>query len=328
MDWGFIFTTSLSSAIGISAIVFCLGAIGLNIQFGYTGLLNFGQAAFLAVAGYGLATTVTTLGLNFWLGIVVGMGATVVLALILGVPTLRLRADYLAIVTIAAAEILRLTLRSVAFKDTFGGSDGLQQFSDAFYDLNPIAPGAYEFGPFKYNEKSWWVIIVGWSLVALWSLLVFLLMRSPFGRVLRGIREDEDAVRSLGKNVYWYKMQALILGGLGGAFAGFMLALGQSAVSPDAYATNLTFLIYVVLIIGGAARVFGPILGALIFSFLFQFVDVVLDQAVNTGLITFMSSTQAAQIRLVMVGVGLMLLMIYRPQGILGDRKELQLDER
>jgi neutral amino acid transport system permease protein len=74
--------------------------------------------------------------------------------------------------------------------------------------------------------------------------------------------------------------------------------------------------------------VFGPILGALIFSFLFQFVDVVLDQAVNTGLITFITSTQAAQIRLVMVGVGLMLLMIYRPQGILGDRKELQLDAR
>jgi branched-chain amino acid transport system permease protein len=328
MDFGVIFTTSLSSMIGIQAILFCLAAIGLNIQFGYTGLLNFGQAAFLAVAGYGLASTVVTLGLNFWIGIIVGMAATVVLAVLLGIPTLRLRADYLAIVTIAAAEIVRLVLRSVAFKDTFGGSDGLQRFSDTFYSYNPIPRGQYNFGPFKYGDSAWWVIIVGWSLVAIWSLLVFLMMRSPWGRVLRGIREDEDAVRSLGKNVYWFKMQALIIGGLAGAFGGFMFAINQSAVSPDSYSTNLTFLIYVVLILGGAARIFGPILGALIFAFLVQFVDIFLGEAVRANVITFLDNAQAAQVRLVLVGVGLMLLMIYRPQGILGDRKELALDAR
>ena len=328
MDWEFIFRASLSAAIGTQAVVFCLAAIGLNVQFGYTGLLNFGQAAFLAVAGYGLAATVVTLEFNFWVGLVVGMGATVVLALLLGIPTLRLRADYLAIVTIAAAEIVRLFARSIQFKDQLGGSDGLQGFAGTFYDLNPIDPGLYKYGPFSYNEQQWWVIIVGWSLVALWSLLIFLLMRSPWGRVLKGIREDEDAVRSLGKNVYWFKMQSLILGGLAGAFAGFVFAVAQDAVSPDAYATNLTFLIYVVLILGGAARVFGPILGALLFMFLTQFIDVMLAEAVDHGVITFLSDTQAAQVKLVLVGIGLMLLMIYRPQGIIGDRREIALDAR
>jgi len=328
MDWGLIFTTAFSQAIGPTAVVLCLAAIGLNIQYGYTGLLNFGQAAFLAVAGYGLATTVVTLGFSFWVGILIGMVAVVLLALLLGIPTLRLRADYLAIVTIAASEIVRLILRSVVFKDTFGGSDGLQQFANTFYDLNPIPVGVHEFGPFKYNEKSWFVIAVGWGLVALWSLLVFLLMRSPWGRVLRGIREDEDAVRSLGKNVYWFKMQSLIVGGLAGAFAGFMFAINQSAVSPDAYSTNITFIIYTVLILGGAARVMGPILGAILYLFLSQFVDVALSDAVSSGTITFIDGTQAAQVRLILVGVGLMLLMIYRPQGIIGDRKELALDAR
>ena len=96
------------------------------MHFGYTGLLNFGQAGFMAVAGYALASIVATWGLSFWLGIVVGLLLTVVLALLLGVPTLRLRADYLAIVTIAAAEIIRQVVGSVSLLEYFGGLDGLQ----------------------------------------------------------------------------------------------------------------------------------------------------------------------------------------------------------
>ena len=113
MDWHDIFTQSLQQGLGPTAIVYCLAAIGLNVHFGYTGLLNFGQAGFMAVAGYALASTVATWGQSFWLGIVIGLLLTVVLALLLGVPTLRLRADYLAIVTIAAAEIIRQVIGSV-----------------------------------------------------------------------------------------------------------------------------------------------------------------------------------------------------------------------
>ncbi len=116
MDWGAITGDALRALVGSEAVVFALAAIGLNVHFGYTGLLNFGQAAFLAVAAYGLATTVVTFGLPFWLGILVGFAGVVVLAVLLGVPTLRLRADYLAIVTIAASEIIRLIFRSVSLR--------------------------------------------------------------------------------------------------------------------------------------------------------------------------------------------------------------------
>ena len=103
MDWGNVFSQALTQGIGIQAVIFALAAIGLNVQFGYTGLLNFGQAGFLAVAAYGLGVSIAYAGWSLWVGLLVGIAAAVLLALLLGVPTLRLRADYLAIVTIAAA---------------------------------------------------------------------------------------------------------------------------------------------------------------------------------------------------------------------------------
>lgn len=329
MDWNFIFTASVSYALGAITVAYCLAAIGLNMQFGYTGLLNFGQAAFLAAAGYGMAVMVTTFELSFWVGLASGLIATVVLALLLGLPTLRLRADYLAIVTIAAAEVVRLVVRSVKFKETLGGSDGLQQFANRFYELNPLPQDfRIDFGPFLFSNQEVWVMIVGWSLVAIFSVMTYLLTRSPWGRILKGIREDEDAVRSLGKNVYWYKMQALVLGAVIAGFGGFVIGLLFNAVSPDIYATALTFAIYTILILGGAARVFGPILGAILFGFIFQFVSVALNEAVKADYVTFLDTSQTAQVRLVLVGLGLMALMIYRPQGILGDRREITLDAR
>ena len=210
MDWGIIFSNALAAMVGLETVVFALAAIGLNVHFGYTGLLNFGQAGFLAVAGYGLAVTVTTLDLPTLVGVAVGLAGAVVLALLLGAPTLRLRADYLAIVTIAAAEIVRLLFRSVSLSEYTGGSDGLGQFSEGFYSINPLSDGRYGLGPLDFNERQTWVLSVGWVLVGLSCLLVFLLMRSPWGRVLKAIREDEDAVRSLGKNVYFYKLQSLV----------------------------------------------------------------------------------------------------------------------
>jgi ABC-type branched-subunit amino acid transport system permease subunit len=327
MNWDLIFTASFSYAFGAVAVAYCLAAIGLNLQFGYTGLLNFGQAAFLAAAGYGLAVTVTTFDLSFWLGMVVGIIATILLAVLLGIPTLRLRADYLAIVTIAAAEVVRLVVRSVKFKETFGGSDGLQQFGERFYAFNPLPEQRFQLGPFSYSDAELWVMIVGWSLVAVVSFITYLLVRSPWGRVLKGIREDEDAVRSLGKNVYWYKMQALMLGAVTAGFGGFVLGFFFNAVSPDTYATTLTFAIYTILILGGAARVMGPILGVIIFNFIFQFIDVTLGEAVRLDYVA-LDSGQTAAVRLVLVGVGLMLLMIFRPQGIIGDRREIALDAR
>ena len=330
MQWDQIFINAAAAAVGLETVVFALAAIGLNIHFGYTGLLNFGQAAFVAVAAYGLAIMVTTFGLSLWLGLLAGLAGAVVLALLLGAPTLRLRADYLAIVTIAAAEIVRLLFRSVSLRQYTGGSNGLTAFDRDFYALNPYPSGRYGIGPVDFNERLTWVLTVGWILVALCCLIVFALMRSPWGRVLKAIREDEDAVRSLGKNVYSYKMQSLVLGGVLGSLAGFILALGRAAVQPDSFGTETTFFAYTVLILGGAARVLGPVVGAMIFWMVLSLTDNLLNQAVDNGVIStsIMDNTQVGQVRFMLVGLALMLLMIYRPQGIFGDKRELALDVR
>ncbi len=330
MDWANILGNALRAAISDTTIVYALAAIGLNLHFGYAGLLNFGQAAFVAVGGYGIAVTVTTFGLPFGVGLLAGIGGAVLLALLLGIPTLRLRADYLAIATIAAAEIVRLVFRSVSLNDVTGGSDGLQGFDTAFYQLNPLPDGTYGFWVWRYSERSTWILLVGWVLVALSCLVVFLLMRSPWGRVLKGIREDEDAVRSLGKNVYAYKMQALILGGVIGALAGFIFALGRSAVQPDLYSTEFTFFAYTILLLGGAARVFGPVVGAIIFWVVLSLTDNILNQTVRAGYMpeAIMTGVQVGPVRFMLVGAALMALMVFRPQGIFGDKREIAINAR
>lgn len=330
MDFEVIFNNSASALLNAEALYLALAAIGLNIHFGYTGLLNFGQVGFLAIAAYGLGVSVTYLDLPFGVAILVGLLGAVLLALLLGIPTLRLRADYLAIVTIASSEVIRLVARSAVLRDVTGGSSGLTGFADGFYRLNPLSEGRYGFGPWEYSHSRAWLLIVGWSLVVLGSLLVFSLMRSPWGRVLKAIREDEDAVRSLGKNVVSYKMQSLILGGLFGALAGFVFSLANSSIQPDNYSTLLTFFAYTALILGGTARIVGPVLGAIVFIGLFVFLENFLVQAIRAGYIpeAIMDSNQVGVVRAILVGAALMLLMIFRPQGLIGDKKELQLDAR
>jgi neutral amino acid transport system permease protein len=330
VDWGNIVSNAARSAVGLETIIYALAAIGLNIHFGYTGLLNFGQAGFIAIGAYGIAISVAILDLPFFVGVLVGLLAAVVLALLLGVPTLRLRADYLAIATIAAAEIIRITVRSSSLREQTGGSSGLTGFDDGFYGLNPLPDGTYGFGPWRFSERLTWVLLVGWVMVALTCLVVWLLMRSPWGRVLKGIREDEAAVRSLGKNVFAYKMQSLVIGGVIGAMAGFVFALGRAAVQPDLYGTEFTFFAYTVLLLGGAARVLGPVVGAAIFWVMLSLTDNVLNQAVSAGIVpsAIMTGTQVGQVRFMLVGIALMALMIFRPQGIFGDKREIALDAR
>ncbi|MEY3407193.1 MAG: hypothetical protein RL038_254 [Actinomycetota bacterium] len=330
MDFIFIFQQSISAAVGVNAIIFALAAIGLNMHFGYTGLLNFGQAGFLAVGAYTVATLVVSFDVSLWLAFLAGIGTSIILALLLGIPTLRLRADYLAIVTIATSEIIRQVARSVTMREYLGGSDGITgKFGAEFFDLNPF-PNGLDTPLIRFTPNDLWVVLVGWTLVALFVFLNWVIMRSPWGRVIKGIREDEDAVRSLGKNVYLYKMQSLILGGIAGSVAGFVYAISRQSVQPDNYSTALTFFAYAVLILGGAARVFGPVVGSVIFWFLLVFIEQFFRQGMSANLIPdwLMNNNQVGSVRFILVGVALMLLMIYRPQGIFGDKKELALNAR
>ena len=334
MDWNQIFQNTVRAAVGVDTIYFAIAALGLNIQFGYTGLVNFGQAAFMACGSYGLGMTAQYFGIGLWWGIPLGIVFVIILALIVGIPTLRLRADYLAIVTIATAEIVRLFVRSVKFNKIFGGTEGISNFSRDYRELNPFDPGTtYGFAPFTFSGYTLITVLVGWTLVAIFAFLVWQLMRSPWGRVIKGIREDEDAVRSLGKNVYAYKMQSLIIGGIIGMFAGMVLALDRGSVQPDNYSRDVTFYVLTALVLGGLAKVSGSVVGSMIFWVLFVLSDNILREITRNGPLrigdfTLIQSIQVGAVNYMFVGIGLMLLMTFRPQGLFGNRKEMALDGR
>jgi branched-chain amino acid transport system permease protein len=322
MDFLFVLNNALGVALSPTTAAYALAAIGIGVHFGYAGLLNFGQAGFMAIGAYAFGITTLTFGFPFPLAFLSAVVASVVFALILGIPTLRLRADYLAIVTIAAAEIVRYIVSTTGLSDVTGGASGLSAFAGSFQAMNPLPSGSYGFGPWTYSRAEFWVFLWGWGLVALATVVVWLLMRSPWGRVVKGIREDEDAVRSLGKNVYAYKMQALVLGGVFGSLAGVIFILPR-AIQPTNYATTLTFFTWTILLLGGAATVFGPIIGSMIFWVLLVLTEGVIGGLVRADIITFISTTQAGQIRFVLLGLALILLVVFRPQGIFGNKKEL-----
>ena len=331
VDWGFILDQSFNEALDFNAILYALAAIGLNVHFGYAGLLNFGQVGFVAMGAYGMGLSVVLWGLNPFLAVLVGMGFAAIFALILGLPTLRLRSDYLAIVTIAAAEIVRLMARSTLLRPITRGAEGLNEFIGPFRELSPFeASATYGFGPFQWRGAQFFAIFVGWILVALCLILVAQLMRSPWGRVVKAIREDEDAARALGKNAYWYKLQALILGGVIGGLGGMVQALGNATVQPDFFVAPLTFFFWLVLILGGVGRVWAPVVGTVIYWFIITFIQNTGRQLVDAGLIptSIMDPSQIDQIRFWIVGLALALLMVFRPQGIFGSREEMALDAR
>jgi len=316
------------AAIGVPAAAYALSAVGLNLQFGYTGLLNFGHVGFMLVGAYGMAITVDQGG-PLWLGFIVGLALAVLLGILIGIPTLRLRADYLAIVTIAMGEILRLLVRSRFAAPLTKGVFGIQRFADDFFELNPLPVGRYGVGTLRFDQRTMWVVIVGWVLVVVVTLLVRRLVRSPWGRVIRAIREDEDAARSLGKNVFAYKMQSLMIGGSIGALAGIYLAIDQQNVTPDAYVPLLTFYAFTIVIMGGPGTLWGPVVGSILFWFLFEILDGLMTGAMAEGWFgTLLESTDIGPIRFALFGIGLMWLMAYRPQGLFGSREESLIDGR
>lgn len=313
----------LRELIAPTTAAFALAAIGLNFHFGLTGLLNMGHAGFMLVGMYGYAIVIREGG-GLLLGVLVSLAAAGVFAIILGWPTLRLRGDYLAIVTIAAAEMIRYLGRSQKLAWLTGGATGIRgnDFKGPFEQLSPFPDAMVAFGPFNLHgsrSTSWWLLVVGWLLVLLFILIYWRLSSSPWGRVLKGVREDEDAVRSLGKNVFSYKMQALVIGGMIGALAGVVWAHANS-VQPDSMGRPTTFWVWTLLLLGGAASVFGPMLGSILF-----WGALVLVRGVTSAVIpnSVLSPAEIEPFALTMVGITLMLLIVFRPQGILGNKREL-----
>ena len=323
MDVMNIVANTLGEILAPTTAAYVLAAIGLNIHFGMTGLMNMGQAGFMLLGAYGFAIT-QSMGANLFASVCAALALAVVYALLLGIPTLKLGPDYLAMVTLAAAEIIRIIGRSTAMTNITGGSAGIspQDFTMKFEDLSPLPDGQTTFLLWTYSNNianSWWIRIVAWTIVAVAVLLCWRWFHSPWGRVLKGIREDENAIRSLGKSVTTYKMQALILGGMFGALAGILFVLPRS-VQPDSLGRTVTFYTWTILLLGGAATILGPVIGSCLLWVLLTFVKEVMRGVIPD---TVISSNQIEALGWVIVGVALMCLVIFRPQGLLGDRKEL-----
>lgn len=331
MNWSLIFANAIYASLSYSTAAFALVAIGLNLHAGHTGLLNFGQAGFAAVGAYAMAIPISNYDWPWWLALLLVIGGSCALAVIVGITTLRLRSDYLAIVTIATAEIIRLVLSSVRFTWLTGGTDGKKGFSGFIGDLNPWPEDRqYRVWAQTISGHHLFMLLAGWTLAIIFSILIFLLMRSPWGRVLRSIREDEDAARSLGKNVFMFKMQSLMLGGVIGGFGGVILAAGKRSAQPSEYGTTLTFFAFTIVILGGIAREKGPLIGAIIFWFLLQFVDNILEQATRRDKVPewLVDSNNFGQVKFIVAGFALAALVVFRPQGLFGDKREQAFDAR
>ena len=330
MDWASIIESTARALIGPQAIIYALAAIGLNMHFGYTGLLNFGQVGFMAVGAYAVGISSLQWDVPLFVAFLIGLLASFGLALLLGLPTLRLRTDYLAIVTIAASEIFRFMMSAPSWRGVTGGSNGLNGFAAGYFDANFIPSGNYGFGPWRYSGRDLWILVTGWTLVLLATLIVWLLIRSPWGRIVKAIREDEDAVRSLGKNVYSYKMQSLVIGGAIGSVGGMFWAVSQNTIIPGNFVTIPTFYAYAALILGGIARTWGPVVGSALFWAVLAFTDGVVSELVRNEIVptSIMDTSQAGNVRFILVGVMLVALVVYRPQGLFGDKREIALGDR
>lgn len=326
MDWADITTDAIRTALGFQTAYYALAAVGLNLQFGYSGLMNFGYVASLTAGAYGAAIPLDH-GAPFWVGILCGLVAALVFSAFLGLFASRLRLDYLAIVTIAVGEILRYIIRSSWAQPLTGGVFSLTEFASTFHDLNPIPEGQYGWGNVAYSHRTLWPMALCWLLVGLFTLLIWLLIKSPWGRMVRAIREDEFVARSLGKNVFLVRMQSFSIGGLAGAMAGMMQAFDQNSINPSFYLTLVTFVIFITVLLGGTGTIFGPILGAVVYWFLFEWFEGFMALTISRDWYSgALDESDASTIRNMMVGAALMAVIIFRRQGILGNRRESELD--
>ncbi|WP_134671924.1 branched-chain amino acid ABC transporter permease [Halorussus marinus] len=368
--------------------VFGMLALALNLHWGYTGLFNIGVVGFMGIGVYvtsvitkppvaqGGAAQVGGFGLPLAVGVVGGVLAAALFGLLVALPALRLRADYLAIVTIAFSEIVRFTMMSRTFQtfqvpdtvlgidlaaDTvgLGGGGGLilnypsplEALLRTLFLWDPYLGfvGFVESNLIANNPKP--VVdgvVYGLVLLLVVGLYYWLLTwtgKSPFGRVLKAIREDEDVANALGKDTNRFKLKSFVLGCALMGLGGILWYAGRGSITPPSFRPNITFFVWIALIIGGAGSNTGSFLGGAVFAALLyegpryfkNLVEAALDLGDGPGSfgqamaavgsldpVPFFVYTlnSISQLRLVIMGVVLIWLMHNRPEGMLGHRKE------
>ncbi|HPS92676.1 MAG TPA: branched-chain amino acid ABC transporter permease [Methanothrix sp.] len=285
----------------LTAGIYAIFALGLNLQWGYAGLLNFGHVAFMAIGAY---TTVllSMNGVPLILAVLAGMIMAGACGAFLGVATLRLREDYLAIVTIGFSEIVRFILLN--WSSLTRGSFGLYGYPRPMEEL--VAHGDYN------------LILAGIVIVVLLLVyaLIEILAKSPWGRVLKSVRDDEAVSVSLGKNAFSYKVQSLALGSAIAALAGSLLAFYLQYINPNNFQPIETFYAWIMVILGGSGSNRGTIAGSLLLWGFFS------TTRFLEGYISLSPSATGA-LRMVIIGLILIVLMMFRPQGLFGRKEEL-----
>jgi branched-chain amino acid transport system permease protein len=330
--------TSQTFVVGVVVVagIYALVALGLQLNVGYTGISNFGAAAFMAIGAYTMGILVLKVGLSFWLAFPLAVLASIIFGLLVGLPSLRLRADYFAIATLAMAEVVRLFAQNA--RSLTGGNQGLfcdlsgghGCFTDAWTkvadSINTFLGNLGWNGTSSGSGLASWngpnnlfpLLIVVWVSVVLVTLGLVYITRSPWGRVLRAIREDEDAARALGKNALSYKLQSLAIAGAIGAIAGMFYAIELTTIHPLDFQPLFTFFAFGVLILGGLTSYWGVPLGAILLMVIIEG-----TRYLDLGL----SEPRVAALRFALVGLILILLMALRPQGMFGKREEMVLGE-
>ncbi|MFS8115463.1 branched-chain amino acid ABC transporter permease [Rhizobium jaguaris] len=292
-----------------TALIFSLITLGLNLQWGLTGLFNVGLAGFVAIGAYtsALLTTPDTAGRfgGFDMPILIGWFAAMVVAgtaaAVTGFATLRLRSDYLAITTFGVAVVVQLVALNA--QSLTGGPFGVGFIPRPFATLAET--------PLLFNLSNL-------AVVAVVTLIVFLalehLSRSPWGRVLKALREDERAAISLGKSARFYRVQAFAVGGAIMGLAGAVQAQFIGFIAPDNYVPTLTFQVWVMLIVGGSGSNKGAVIGSILVWAIWAG-----SGALTSVLFTPEQQARAASLQIVAIGVMLCVILLVRPNGLFGD---------
>ena len=288
--------------------IYAVLALGLNVQWGHTGLFNIGIAAFFALGAYSSAILTAPpspdhfggFDLPFLAGVLAAMVVSGAIAALIGLITLNLRTDYLAIATIGIAEIIRLFLKNEGWLTN--GVRGIPGIPRPLDDL--------------IGDKGEITYLL---LVLATVLVVYLLLergyRSPWGRVLRAVRENEDATRAAGKNILSFRLQGFVVGSMIMGLGGALYAHFISFISPEAFDPLFaTFLVWVMLIAGGSGNNRGAILGAFVIWGVWSGTEIL------TGMLPDEMVTQAGALRVLLIGVLLEVILLLRPQGILPEK--------
>jgi branched-chain amino acid transport system permease protein len=304
---------------GVQILIYVMLGWGLNIVVGLAGLLDLGYVAFYAVGAYSYALLANSFGLSFWILLPVAGCLAAFWGILLGFPVLRLRGDYLAIVTLAFGEIIRLILINwVPVTNGYAGISSIPRPTFFGIPFNASDEGfaarfGLEFSP-VYRTVFLYYLILALALVT--AALTVRLRRLPIGRAWEALREDEIACRSLGINTTNTKLTAFAMGAMFAGFAGSFFAARQGFISPESFTFMESAVIVAIVVLGGMGSLLGVAIAAVI-----MIGGTEIMRELDFLKAVFGSDFDPAQYRMLLFGFGMVLIMIWRPRGLIATRE-------